>query len=111
MSARERTRRPKPGKPERAPAGTGPAGRWLWRAVLAEYELEAHELLLRREAVHTVDLLDTADATVRAEGTTLDSPHAGERSHVSVPCSRHDHGVTEPGGAGRGHRPPWCRLR
>ena len=82
MSARERTRRPKPGKPERAPAGTGPAGRWLWRAVLAEYELEAHELLLRREAVHTVDLLDTADATVRAEGTVPRGAGSGDPRFV-----------------------------
>ncbi len=44
--------------PERAPVGAGLAGRRLWRAVVEEYELEEHELLLLREAARTADLLD-----------------------------------------------------
>ncbi len=51
-------------RPERAPAGAGPAGRKLWRAVVVEYELQEHELLLLREAVRTADLLDELEATV-----------------------------------------------
>ena len=70
-------------KPERAPAGTGPAGRRLWTAILSEYDLEEHELLLLRESVRTVDLLDSLEATVKAEGTVIDSPQ-GRKAHPAA---------------------------
>jgi hypothetical protein len=74
-------------KPERAPAGAGPAGRKLWRAVVVEYELQEHELLLLREAVRTADLLDELEATLQAEGTVIDSPQ-GRKAHPAATEAR-----------------------
>lgn len=52
----------------RAPAGAGPAGRRLWRAVLSEYELAEHEQTMLRQAVHVADLCETLQVTVDREG-------------------------------------------
>lgn len=67
----------------KAPAGAGPAGAKLWREVLDEYELEQHELLLLREAVRTVDTLDSLQAQVAADGVLLDSSQ-GSRAHPAL---------------------------
>ncbi len=64
----------------KAPAGTAAAGRRLWCSVVEVYDLEEHELVLLREAVRTVDLLDVLDAAVRADGALVDSPQ-GLRAH------------------------------
>ncbi len=50
------------------PTGTGPAGRHLWRSLLADYELAEHELTLLRQAVRVVDLCDDLQHVVDAEG-------------------------------------------
>lgn len=71
----------------KAPAGTGPAGGKLWRAVLEEYELEEHELLLLREAVRTVDTLDALEALVARDGPLLASSQ-GERAHPALTEAR-----------------------
>lgn len=65
------------------PRGTGKAGAALWRDVLAEYDLEQHELLLLREAVRTVDVLDTLTALVAAEGAVVTSPQ-GNKAHPAL---------------------------
>jgi hypothetical protein len=65
------------------PTGTGKAGTALWRDVLAEYELEQHELLLLREAVRTVDVLDALTALVAAEGAFVSSPQ-GDKAHPAL---------------------------
>ncbi len=65
------------------PAGAGKAGTALWRAVLAEYELEEHELLLLREAVRTVDVLDDLTAQVAADGSVVESPQ-GTKAHPAL---------------------------
>ncbi|MGY1633059.1 hypothetical protein ACI784_15260 [Geodermatophilus sp. SYSU D01186] len=67
----------------KTPPGTGPAGAKLWRTVLAEYELEEHELLLLREMVRTVDTLDALEARVAADGVLLGSSQ-GERAHPAL---------------------------
>ncbi len=69
------------------PAGAGKAGTALRRAVLAEYELEEHELLLLREAVRTVDVLDDLTAQVTADGTVVESPQ-GTKAHPALVESR-----------------------
>src|SRR5262245_40960265 len=61
------TARPRP------PKGAGPAGRRLWQAVLAAYELEQHEELLLRELVRTADLLDELQATLDVETLTIET--------------------------------------
>jgi hypothetical protein len=67
----------------RIPAGAGAAGAKLWRAVLDEYELEEHELLLLREAVRTVDTLDALEARVATDGPLLGSSQ-GDRAHPAL---------------------------
>ncbi len=67
----------------RPPRGTGKAGAALWRAVLAAYELEQHELLLLREAVRTVNVLDDLTDRVAAEGAVVDSPQ-GTKAHPAL---------------------------
>src|SRR3954451_15825836 len=62
------------------PRGAPRAGKALWDAVLDEYELEEHELLLLREMVRTVDTLDALEARVAADGVLLGSSQ-GERAH------------------------------
>src|SRR5215204_5976092 len=65
------------------PRGAQRAGKALWDAVVAVYELEEHELLLLREMVRTVDTLDALEARVAADGVLLDSSQ-GERAHPAL---------------------------
>jgi hypothetical protein len=67
----------------RPPAGTRAAGSRLWRAVLADYALEEHELALLREAVRTADVLDELDARVKVDGAIIDSPQ-GLKAHPAA---------------------------
>lgn len=53
------------------PRGTKTSGRRLWTSILADFELEEHELALLREAVRTVDQLDTLHEIVEKEGPVL----------------------------------------
>ncbi len=69
--------------PERAPVGTGLAGRRLWRAVVEQFVLEEHELLLLREAARTADLLDELEKRIKAEGAVIESPQ-GEKAHPAA---------------------------
>jgi hypothetical protein len=52
----------------KAPSGVGPAGRRLWRAVLADFELAEHEMTLLRQAVHVADACDELQKVVDEEG-------------------------------------------
>ena len=70
------------GKPA-APSGTRAAGKRLWKAVLDEYELEEHELLLLREAVRTTDTLDALELLVQAQGAVVTSPQ-GEKANPAL---------------------------
>lgn len=67
----------------KVPSGCGAAGAKLWKAVLDEYVLEEHELLLLREAVRTVDTLDALAARVAADGPLLGSSQ-GDRAHPAL---------------------------
>ncbi len=62
-----------------APRGAGAAGRRLWRAVLAEFELAEHELTLLRQAVHVADLCEDLQQRVDEEGPVL-----GDRAHPAL---------------------------
>ncbi len=66
-----------------APAGTGAAGRRMWRAIQNNYELEEHETALLVEAVRTVDLLEKLDSVVRDEGAMVESPQ-GVKAHPAA---------------------------
>ncbi|WP_336208223.1 hypothetical protein [Nonomuraea sp. LPB2021202275-12-8] len=66
------------------PAGTRESGRRLWASVLAEYDLEEHELALLREMVRTVDLLDELDEAVHADGLMVTGPGLQQRVHPAA---------------------------
>ena len=65
------------------PKGTRANGRKLWDDILSRYELETHELVLLREIVRTVDLLDELAALVAAEGLMTEGSW-GPRPHPAV---------------------------
>ncbi|UYP19777.1 hypothetical protein OED52_04255 [Rhodococcus sp. Z13] len=54
-----------------------------WSAIVAEYELTEHELQILREAVRTVDLLDTLHKVAGEEGPLADSSQ-GRRVHPAI---------------------------
>lgn len=62
-----------------APRGSSTAGKRLWAAVLADYELAEHELTLLVQAVRTVDLLERLHAVI-IEAPVLD----GDRPHPAI---------------------------
>lgn len=66
------------------PNGTGPSGQALWTDVLGKYELEEHEQALLREAVRSVDQLDTLHAIVEREGLIIDGPNNAPRTHPAA---------------------------
>jgi hypothetical protein len=47
------------------------SGRAFWVATVDKYELVEHELLILKEACHTVDLLDVLQASVDRDGPVL----------------------------------------
>ncbi|MBB6351865.1 hypothetical protein FHU36_008448 [Nonomuraea muscovyensis] len=66
------------------PDDTGVSGRRLWASVVAEYELEEHELALLREMVRTVDLLDSLNDAVYADGLMVSGPGLQQRVHPAA---------------------------
>ncbi len=62
-----------------APRGAGAAGRRLWRAVLAEFELAEHEVTLLRQAVRVVDVCEQLQHQVDVDGPLL-----GDRAHPAL---------------------------
>lgn len=67
-----------------APTRTGPSGRKLWRGVLAEWELEPHEVSLLAEAVRTVDTLDELQAAVDRDGAVVKDRFGADRAHPAL---------------------------
>ncbi len=59
----------------------------MWRAVVSEYELEEHELLLLREAVRTADVLDDLALLVARDGALIASSQ-GDRAHPALTEAR-----------------------
>lgn len=70
---------------DRAPRGTGPSGRALWRDVTERFDLDQNELVILREAVRTVDQLDALAAIVDRDGVL--EPATG-RAHPALVESR-----------------------
>ena len=62
-----------------APRGAGAAGRRLWRAVLGEFELAEHEMVLLRQAVRVADLCEQLQQRVDDAGPLL-----GDRAHPAL---------------------------
>jgi hypothetical protein len=64
----------------RAPAGTGPAGRKLWRSVLADFDLGAHETLILVQACHVADTCEALQEVIGRDGPMLAGAD-GPRTH------------------------------
>jgi hypothetical protein len=83
-------------KPPPAPKGLQSAGRRLWRAILADYELDQHEMLLLVQACRTADILDRlADAAEDApltvnnfRGDPVANPLLTEQRQQSIVLAR-----------------------
>jgi hypothetical protein len=69
--------RPKP------PAGLGRSGRALWRAVVADFDLEEHERQLLHETCRTRDLCDRLQGVLDEEGPMSESSQ-GVRVHPAA---------------------------
>ncbi len=67
----------------KAPAGTGPAGLRLWKAVAGQFVLDGHHLELLRAAVKVADVVHGLDELVDAEGLVVASPQ-GVKIHPAV---------------------------
>ncbi len=66
------------------PAGLAPAGRRLWRSVLADFDLAEHELTLLREACRVADLCAGLAAVVAAEGVIATTRLGEQKVHLAV---------------------------
>jgi hypothetical protein len=73
--------------PARPPAGLKAAGRKLWTSVLADFELDNHEMVLLLEACRTIDVLNALDELVGAEGLMSETSQ-GPRVHPGVAEAR-----------------------
>lgn len=72
MASETARRRSAAARPPAVPAGSGTAGRRLWRSVTAEYELQEHELALLRQAVGVADTCELLAGIVAVEGPLKD---------------------------------------
>ena len=68
----------------RPPTGLQLSGRTLWRAVLRDFELDEHEVVVLREACRTADSLDALQALLDEEGAMSSTSH-GPRVHPALP--------------------------
>lgn len=67
----------------RPPAGLRKSGRALWRSLLADYELDEHEVTVLREACRTADSLDDLQARLDADGL-MSQTSQGSRVHPAL---------------------------
>jgi hypothetical protein len=68
----------------RAPAGAGAAGHRLWRAVLSDFELGEHELVLLRQVVRVAGTCDALQRVVDVEGELASNRLGGVRAHPAL---------------------------
>ena len=74
----------KPKSPPSPPKGSKTAGKRLWRAVVAQYDLEEHELALLREASRLVDLLVDLHDAVEKDGPVITTQSGDRRVHPAA---------------------------
>lgn len=66
------------------PAGLSECSEALWRAVVAEYVLEASELEVLRQACLSLDRADQAAVIVAAEGPVAVDRYGSPKAHPAV---------------------------
>ena len=59
----------------------GPAGRELWRSVLRDFELGAHERLMLLQACHVADVCGALQEVIDSDGPMLASADGSPRTH------------------------------
>jgi hypothetical protein len=69
--------------PQRVPSGLTGSGRSLWRSLVADFELEEHELAILKEACRTAESIDKLQAVVDEDGVLNTSPQ-GVRAHPAL---------------------------
>lgn len=67
-----------------APKGAGPAGRRLWRSIVADFDLAEHELSLLRRAVHIADVCADLERIVADEGLIIRAQSGDLRTHPAA---------------------------
>lgn len=70
-------------EPPKPPRDLARSGRALWRAVVADFDLEEHERALLHEAARTRDLCDALQAQLDADGLMSESSQ-GVRVHPAA---------------------------
>lgn len=70
------------------PKDLGPAGRKLWAAIVAGWELADHEVLVLADACRQADRAAEARRLIDAEGITVESGRAGLKPHPAVAIER-----------------------
>lgn len=71
-------------RPPACPRGTGPSGRRIWTSIVAQYELEPHELALLTELTRAIDRLDGLDALIRRDGLIVDGGRSGAKANPAL---------------------------
>lgn len=71
------------GKPPPPPAGLKVSGRSLWKAAVAVFDFDEHELALLRESCRTLDALDALQTAVDLDGVVVESPQ-GVKAHPAL---------------------------
>lgn len=72
----------------RPPSGLGKAGARLWRATVAEYELEQHERELLANACRTLDRIADLDGIVMRDGPMVTTAKGDVRPHPAMQQAR-----------------------
>lgn len=67
----------------RMPSGLGPSGKKLWRAVVSEYDLSAHHLILLKEASLVCDEIARLQAFVTSAAGN-ESLHVQREARAAV---------------------------
>lgn len=70
------------------PGGLGPSGQALWRAVVAVFELDPHELVTLESASRQRDVVAQLEAVVDAEGPMVEGSKGQSRVHPAVTEAR-----------------------
>lgn len=65
------------------PDGLAESGQALWRAVLADFDLDTHEQAMLRQACRLADVCDTLQGTLEAEGI-MSTSSQGSRVHPAA---------------------------
>lgn len=75
-------------KPPRPASGLGATGRRLWRAVVADYELDVHEEILLLQACRTCDRLDELATEAANNDITVINTKGDRIAHPAIVESR-----------------------